>query len=413
VVIRPSGAEDVAKAVRYAYERDLPVSTRGAAHSLRGQSLNEGGLVLDMGSLAHLDEVTPGATSFQAGPGVSWGRVVAASTPHGLVPPVLTGYPHASLGGTLAACGWGAASIRHGAQLEHCLRLEVVTGTGERVMCGPEENAELFSHVLGGMGQFGLVTRVEHRLRRFLPYARTHVLEYDDLEPFLADARALAVSRAAEHVECTLTASPDGDRPRWTHALHVTLEADSPESRRLLEGLRVGGRVRTEDVPTATFLSQPGNDVQHRAPDVGHPWVVTFLPWSRLREVLEGCLRLPPVALGGAHGMMRLWPASRDVVRAPMLRVPDEELMALLGVFPVVPQSKLQPALALMSRVSDLGIKAGGRRHLGTWVHFDQPRWRLHFGEHWPVLHRVKRQYDPKGLLNPGFIEFEPALLSG
>ena len=55
-VPRPASAEDVALAIRYAGERGLRVAARGQGHTTGGQSLREGGLVLD---LAALDRIHP------------------------------------------------------------------------------------------------------------------------------------------------------------------------------------------------------------------------------------------------------------------------------------------------------------------------------------------------------------------
>jgi FAD/FMN-containing dehydrogenase len=35
----------------------------------------------------------------------------------------------------------------------------------------------------------------------------------------------------------------------------------------------------------------------------------------------------------------------------------------------------------------------------------------MHFGDYWPTVNHLKRTYDPKGILNPGFIDFEPEAL--
>jgi len=35
----------------------------------------------------------------------------------------------------------------------------LVTGKGEFVTCSPQKNSELFNAVLGGFGQFGVITR--------------------------------------------------------------------------------------------------------------------------------------------------------------------------------------------------------------------------------------------------------------
>ncbi|WP_095984394.1 FAD-binding protein [Cystobacter fuscus] len=409
---RPRDAEEVARIVRYAHARDLPVASRAMGHSMRGQSLCEGGIVIDMRALRGLEEISPDARTFVSQPGVLWREVVAASTAHGLTPPVLTSYPHASVGGTLSACGWGTASVRYGAQLDHCVELEVVIGTGEHLRCNREQEPELFDHVRGGMGQFGLMTKIRYQLRRYHSTVRTYVLEYDDLGAWLEDSRTLVVRDEADHLDCALQQKPDGQGVRWTGVITASLEREAPEDRdgqRLLAGLRFARHISTQDVPTAAFVSQASNPEKPPLPGEAYPWMVTFMPWSRVQPFLELCIRrIPPAALGSANGPMRLWPAFRRVTQVPMLQMPREEIMAMLSICPATTQEGLPIMMSVMSKLSDVGMEVGARRHLGTWVHFDRARWRMHFGEAWPTINRLKRTYDPKGILNPGFIDFEP-----
>jgi cytokinin dehydrogenase len=53
----------------------------------------------------------------------------------------------------------GGQTFRHGPQISSVLQLEVVTGKGEIVTCSASEQSELFFAVLGGLGQFGIITK--------------------------------------------------------------------------------------------------------------------------------------------------------------------------------------------------------------------------------------------------------------
>ena len=407
VVVQPDGAADVAATLRYAATHGVPVSPRGTGHSLRGQSTNDGGVVLDLTGLDHLS-VDAGARLFRCGPGARWRTVVAAAARHGLAPPVLTSYPHVTVGGTHSAGSWGESSFRHGAQVDNCAALEVVTGAGERLRCDPETEPELFGHVLGGMGQFAVITEVEHRLREYHPIARTYPLRYETIEEMLADLRRLvAPGSTLSSLESTVEAAPGGT---WRHRVLATLEIDDAGSappRCPVAGL-LGRQGPPADQPAATFLARPQAGEVPPVPGVAQPWVVAFLPWSRARVFLSVCQRRLHGLLAGTDAMV-LWPARRAVTATPMLRVPESEAeMIMVGLFPRVAAGKLPGALALLSKVSDLALELGGTRHLATWVHLDLPRWRLHFGTEWPKVNELKHRYDPAGILNPGFIEYEP-----
>ncbi len=57
MVVQASGAADVVEAVRFASDRDLPVSVRAGGHNVGGTALTDGGFTIDMSRLrgVHVD----------------------------------------------------------------------------------------------------------------------------------------------------------------------------------------------------------------------------------------------------------------------------------------------------------------------------------------------------------------------
>jgi cytokinin dehydrogenase len=165
-VVRPASADDVASAIRAAAVRPgLTVAARGNGHSVNGQAMAEGGLVLDMRALALPRRMqlvcSPGGGAFADVPGgalweemLHWG--VKA---HGLAPASWTDYLRLTVGGTLSNGGVSGQSFRYGPQVSNVAELEVVTGDGECRVCSPSSHPDLFFAVLGGLGQFGVITR--------------------------------------------------------------------------------------------------------------------------------------------------------------------------------------------------------------------------------------------------------------
>ena len=51
LIARCAGADDVLEAVRFARERDLPVSVRGGGHAVAGHAVVDGGLMIDLSLL--------------------------------------------------------------------------------------------------------------------------------------------------------------------------------------------------------------------------------------------------------------------------------------------------------------------------------------------------------------------------
>src|ERR1700730_4551116 len=96
--------------------------------------------------------------------GATWFDIVNLSLPKGMTPPVLPDTLFLTVGGTLSVGGGGETSYRLGAQVDHVLEMDVVTGKGNLVTCAPESQSELFHAVLAGMGQCGFITRARLRL---------------------------------------------------------------------------------------------------------------------------------------------------------------------------------------------------------------------------------------------------------
>lgn len=166
-VVRPVGPEDIAGAVKAALRSDkLTVAARGNGHSINGQAMAEGGLVVDMSSTAenHFEVgflSDGGDTAFvDVSGGALWENVLKRCvSEYGLAPRSWTDYLGLTVGGTLSNAGVSGQAFRYGPQTSNVRELDVVTGNGDVVTCSEIENSELFFSVLGGLGQFGIITR--------------------------------------------------------------------------------------------------------------------------------------------------------------------------------------------------------------------------------------------------------------
>jgi FAD/FMN-containing dehydrogenase len=117
---------------------------------LYGQAQVADGIVIDSATVNRVrwsSDNTPDAQ-----PGALWGHVAKAALARGLTPPVMPAALGLLVGGTLSVGGTGEMSDRAGAQVDHVLELDVITGAGQRVPCSPERSEELFRMMLAGLG---------------------------------------------------------------------------------------------------------------------------------------------------------------------------------------------------------------------------------------------------------------------
>jgi len=126
----PRDADDVARALRWAGDRGLPVSVLGGGHNVSGAALCDG-LVVDLADLRAVSVDVPGRRAHVEG-GARWRDVDAVTQAHGLVVPggvmSLTGVAGLTLGGGL---GWLRRAL--GLSSDQVTAFDLVTAAGEQL----------------------------------------------------------------------------------------------------------------------------------------------------------------------------------------------------------------------------------------------------------------------------------------
>jgi FAD/FMN-containing dehydrogenase len=162
LIARPAGADDVATAVRFAREHDLPVSVRGGGHSVAGHGVGDGVLMIDL-SLLKAVRVDPAARTARAAGGVLLGELDRATQRFGLAAP--SGIvSHTGIGGLTLGGGLGHTMRKFGLTVDNLRSVDLVTADGEALHVDAWTEPELFWGLRGGGGNFGIATAFEYRL---------------------------------------------------------------------------------------------------------------------------------------------------------------------------------------------------------------------------------------------------------
>jgi FAD/FMN-containing dehydrogenase len=403
-VLRPGSVTDVVKLVRYANRHRLTVAMRGQGHSTYGQSQVGGGVVIDSRTLAGVHEIRSGRVTCDAG--VTWHALARATLARGLTPPVFTDYLDLSVGGTLSVGGIGGTTWRYGMQVDTALELEVVTGTGELVRCSPTRHRALFEAVLGGLGQYGIVVRATLALVPAPARVRGYQLFYPDIDPYLTDQRRLLAERRFSSLEGQAQATAAGG---WEYfvdaAAYFTTKA--PDDRVLTRGLRFDpARTVVTDYAFEAWIDRlrPIVELLIRigAWFLPHPWIDTFLPASRTRDVVAATLEGLTVADTG-QGPVLLYPFRTAPLHRPLVEVPTEPVAFLFSLLrttvpPATGIEQLAGNRALYERARD----AGGKRYPIGSVDLTPRDWVDHYGRDYPAVLAAKAAWDPRRVLTPG-----------
>lgn len=128
---------------------------------------------LDVSDLDRLLELDVAGRTCTAEPGLTFVDLVAATLPHGLVPAVVPELKTITVGGAVSGCSLESMSFRHGGFHDLCLEYEVVTSSGEVLVCRPDGPHALLFHMLhGAFGTLGVLTRLKFRLVPAQPYVQ-------------------------------------------------------------------------------------------------------------------------------------------------------------------------------------------------------------------------------------------------
>ena len=420
-VVRPSSSQDVATVIKFAAGNGLTVSTRGGGHSQTGQSLSDQ-IVLDMTALKEITEVSHEKSSVTCQAGLKWRELVQHLALQQLSPPVLTNNLDVTIGGTLSTGGLGVASWRYGTQADNCLELEVVTGEGEIVHCSEQQNNDLFDAVRAGMGQFGVITSAKLKIRSHLPKFRSYYLLYDDMPVLLDDLKTVMTDERFDFIESWCVPCPQGFKQvgdarqafaEWFFPLHATIEIDGSSATPAddkLAGLRFYKHVHTEEGNFVDFYSRLDAlfAIWRRAGfwEYAHPWMECVLPWQTTPLYIGQVLKnLPPQAIAGGH--ILLWPARGNSSSVPLFMRPSSEFLMGFGILPAVPSRFVDEVLPRLNTASQGAVMMGGKRYLSGWIAFDAAQWKAHYGDKWADVVKSKKKFDPKGVINPGFVLYE------
>ena len=403
-MVRARTAEDIVRVVAYANGRHIKVAMRGQGHSLSGQALIEDGIVINSSALNAVESRSDDTLDAEAG--ALWGDVAKAALARGRLPPVMPDAMMLSVGGTLSVGGMGETGFRCGAQVDHVLALDVVTGTGQLVTCSASHEAELFHMTLGGLGQCGIIVRARLGLAPAATFVVTHALSYLDLAALLADQARLADSEAPDLLNGRLNRTAQGT---WDYMLFagrfVAAADDANEAPSWINGLGHASVTPPVITPIWSYLDRRTASITAgKAKAMPNPSLVLTLPADATKAFITEILASPELAVGiwffevspkipARHGQpLQKMPASALAYELRMQRrasapdTPDHRAM-------------LAATAALVARA----MQHGGKVYPPFAPILSATQWRDHYEPTvWTRFAAAKRRFDPNNVLNPG-----------
>ena len=170
-VIFPRKAEEVAKVLRFANKRKIPVTARGAGRGYVGGCVpKKHGIVVSFARMNRILEINAVDGVGVVQPGVITGEFHAQARRQGLLyPPDPASLKECSLGGNVATNAGGPRCLKYGVTRNYVLGLQVALADGTLVRVGGrtvknKSGFDLVGIFVGSEGMLGLVTEITLRL---------------------------------------------------------------------------------------------------------------------------------------------------------------------------------------------------------------------------------------------------------
>jgi glycolate oxidase len=181
--------EQISAIVKLANQEKFPVTARGAGTSLAGLTVPEhGGLVLDLGRMDKIIEISIEDRLAVVQPGVVYADLEKALKPYGFFfPPDPASGMVSTLGGNVACNAGGIKGAKYGTTKDYVLSLEVVLADGRVLHTGSKcmksaSGYDMTKLFVGSEGTLGVITEITLKINPKPPLTCTAMATFDDLE---------------------------------------------------------------------------------------------------------------------------------------------------------------------------------------------------------------------------------------
>src|SRR4051795_9927114 len=171
-VVRPGGADEVARVVTWCHERDVPIVPRGGGSGLAGGAvpLDDAAVVLSLERLTRIRSFDPGLWRINVEAGLPTAHVQRLARENGLwFPPDPGAAEQSQIGGNVATNAGGPHAFKHGQIGAWVTGIEAVVAPGVRAWFGGPVRKDVAGYdlknlMIGSEGTLGVITAVWLRL---------------------------------------------------------------------------------------------------------------------------------------------------------------------------------------------------------------------------------------------------------
>jgi D-lactate dehydrogenase len=242
-VVFPTSHQQVKDIVVLCNKNSIPITARGRGTGTTGATVpTRGGLVLSLEKMNHIQTVDSANRYMVVEPGVLNQQVQEQAARHGFFwPPDPSSAAYCTIGGNLAYNSAGPRAVKYGTPRENTLGLRAVTGDGQEIRTGVYTTKGVVGYdltrlLIGSEGTLAIITEATLKLTPLAESKRTMQAIYKDIESATAAVSAIMAQPVipcalefidGQSIEMIRTYS-SADLPQQAGAM-LMIEVDGPE----------------------------------------------------------------------------------------------------------------------------------------------------------------------------------------
>lgn len=414
VVAFPTTTEQVAAVVRLCLAEGLPVIPRGSGTGLIGGAMApRGGVLLALNRMNRLLEVDLPNRLAVVEPGLINLWLTRAVEGRGyLFAPDPSSQMVSTIGGNAATNAGGAHCLKYGITVNHVLGLEVVTGEGEVVWLGGKVQErigyDLTGVMVGSEGTMGVITKLVVRLLHAAEAVETALATFPEIEEAAAAVSAIiargivpaALELMDEPILRAVEAGIKAGYPADAKAV-LLVELDGPRAEVEAQAEAVAAICRAHgalslrvarDEAERALLWKGRKEAAGAFGRITHNYVLqdAVVPRSRLAQIMREI-----GVIAARHGLLV----------ANVFHAGDGNLHPLICYDERVPggfERALEASEAILRACIAMGGTVTGEHGVGMDKASSLPL--LFSAGDLEAMARVRRVFDPRGLMNPAKI---------
>jgi len=412
-VVFPRSAGQVQSLVKMCVRHKIPLVARGRGTGTAGASVPvAGGVAASFERMNNILEIDPDNRLARVEPGVTNQQLQQAVAAHGFFwPPDPTSAAACTIGGNLACNSAGPRAVKYGTPRENTLGLQAVSGTGELFKTGVSTTKGVVGYdltrlLIGSEGTLALTTQAVLKLMPLPESKRTLQAVYNNMQ---AATQAISAIMAQPVIPCALEFMDssairmvkkysDPGLPERAAAL-LMIEVDGAcnaideLTSKVAAAANTTGCLSIETAATSEQVAKLWRTRKALSPALRNiaPKKINedvVVPVSRIPELIDG---LEKLSTSSGIPIVNFGHAGNGNIHVNLLIDPDDPIQ--MGAADTC-------LAAVFKLVLELDGTLSGEHGVGL-VKRDYIKQELD-----PVslglMQRIKRQFDPKNILNPG-----------